>query len=191
MADVTQDDKGNTTISVTPKEVREGIFRRAALAIEDELDYRRSEEVQWIAEDLIGKHAITFAHLRELEILYMLRRVDGDVAAKTIDALAKCVKAPAIWRDAYGVDVAIWVDERYWQRFDERQRHAVVMHELLHIGVNDAGKVKLLDHSIEEFGLVVATYGQWRPDLERFAEQLAMFDDATTPETPPRKGAVN
>jgi len=152
----------------------------AEAAYDDQLDYYRSGEVEAVAAKLIdpkGRHAITFGSVRDFSVIYLLRRVDGPMEARTIDALAKCHKAPALWRDVYGVDVAIWVDERYWQRFTERQREAVVMHELLHIGQNDAGKVKLLEHSVEEFGLVVATYGQWLPELERFAEQLALFED--------------
>ena len=144
-----------------------------------DLDFRRSVEIKGIAERLIAKHGVTFAQLGELKILYLLRSVQGEMDAATIDALAKCVKAPALWRDVFSVDVAIWVDERYWKRFTERQREAIVMHELLHVGVNDKGRVKLLEHSIEEFGLVVATYGQWRPELERFARQMGMFDEAT------------
>jgi len=173
---VTRAPDGHPTLHVAKEDIDTGVFRRAALAIDDDLDYRRSDEVQGIAERLIAQHADTFADVRDLAVIYLLRRVDGEMDVKTIDALAKCVKAPALWRDVYGVDVAIWVDERYWQRFDARRREAVIMHELLHIGVTDAGKVKLQDHSVEEFGMVARLYGQWLPDLERFAEQLALFE---------------
>jgi predicted metallopeptidase len=141
----------------------------------DGMDYIRSAEVESVALTLRVRHRLMFAPLDEITIAYLLRQVDGEVEEKEIDALAKAVKAPAIWRDVAAIDAVIWVDERYWSRFDESQREAVVLHELCHISVDD-GKVKLLKHDVEEFGMVVRLYGPWRPDLSRFSKQLALFE---------------
>lgn len=156
-------------------------FDRAAAALSgegrDDLDFRRSDEVRELAERLIEQHP-SLEDLSELSLLYLLRSTADptEPGMARIDAIAKAVKAPAIWRDVFGVDAAIWVDARWWGSLDERRREAIVLHGLLHIGVTDAGKVKLLDHDVDEFSMVARLYGQWRPSLERFAEQLALFE---------------
>jgi predicted metallopeptidase len=143
-----------------------------------EIDFYPSTEVEEVAKRLIEQHRFLFAHLSELKLIYLLRQVEGEIEEKTIDALAKAVKAPALWRDTFGVDAAIWVDRRWWVKFTEAEREAVVLHELLHVGVNDKGRAKMLDHDVEEFGMVVRLYGPWRPDVALFEQQLGLFESS-------------
>lgn len=149
-------------------------------AVTDGLDYARSDEVAAVCRRLIERHAVTLARLRDLELVYLLRFVEGELEERRIDAIAKAFKAPALWRDIAGVDAGIWIDKRYWAPFSERQREAVCLHELLHIGVNDKGDVKLQDHDVEDFGMVVRLYGPWTPALRQFGEQMALFTSEPT-----------
>jgi predicted metallopeptidase len=158
---------------------------RAVLGIADKdapegVDFYRSEEVEAAADAHIDRH-LTLFRLRDFRLVYLLRQVDGPLEEVHLDAIGKAFKAPGIWRDVAGVDAGIWIDERYWQRFDARQREAIVLHELLHLEVTDKGTIKIADHDVEEFGMVVALYGAWLPRYQRFAEQLALFG---TPEAP-------
>lgn len=150
---------------------------------ETETSYVPSPEVGVIAERLLDTH-LTLARLRtsDLNIAYCLQagadpqKVKG--RERTMDSIGRAIKAPPLWRDLAGVDGVIWVNEVAWNGLSERLREAVVLHELLHfdVEVSDDGDEKLvvLKHDIEEFGLVVSTYGPWHGGLERFAEQIKM-----------------
>jgi predicted metallopeptidase len=190
MARVTKDANGNPTIHIDvderewtrDPEVRATVAGVVAKAIglppsenPEGLDYYRSDEVMAVARRLVDRHAVTLARLRDFELVYLLRHVEGELEEKRLDAIAKAFKAPALWHDVAGVDAGIWIDDRYWKLFGEQQREAVCLHELLHLGVNDNGQIKLLDHDVEDFGMVVRLYGPWIPNLRRFAEQLALF----------------
>jgi predicted metallopeptidase len=195
MARVTKDADGNPTIHVDvderdwtrDPEVRATVAGVVAKAIGAEpsgnpegLDYYRSDEVMAVARRLVERHAVTLARLRDFELVYLLRQVEGELEEKRLDAIAKAFKAPALWRDVAGVDAGIWIDERYWKVFTERQREAVCLHELLHLGVNDNGQIKILDHDVEDFSMVVRLYGPWTPALRQFGEQMALFTSEPT-----------
>lgn len=136
--------------------------------------YLLSDEVKAIAERVIASDP-RFSICTGIVIGYALQW-DQDPAAKGgLHAIAKCVKAPPMWRDLGLYEVVIFAVERAWKHLSERSREALLAHELSHVGGrNDVGNVVLLDHDIEEFAWVVGRYGQWHPGLEHFAEQLGL-----------------
>lgn len=97
------------------------------------------------------------------------------------DAIAKCVKAPTVWRDLTGFDAVIWIRDFWWSLLGPEARDALVVHELLHLDVSydDAGEVALAirKHDLEEFGDVVRHYGTILPGQADFAAQLAAGTD--------------
>jgi hypothetical protein len=147
---------------------------------EQEEAYVEDADLANMAERLLARH-LTLARLRDIRIAYCLQvgkdPQQGRSREATIDTIAKAVKAPRLWESLAGWQAVVWVNEVAWGAMAERQREAVTLHELLHIDVDaDSGKVVLLKHDIEEFGLVVATYGAWHGGLDRFGEQLRMFE---------------
>lgn len=133
-----------------------------------------SDEVRTVAQRVIESDP-RFAITTGIAMGYALQH-DQDPAAKGgLHAIAKCVKAPPMWRDLGQFEVIIFAVERAWKHLGERQREALMAHELSHVGGrNDSGAVVLLEHDVEEFAWVVGRYGQWHPGLEHFAEQLGL-----------------
>lgn len=149
--------------------------------------YIISPDVANVAERHLSNH-LTLARLRDIDIVYCLQvgkePQQGKSREATIDTIAKAIKAPKLWESLSGHQAVIWVNELAWQALSQRQREAVVLHELLHIDVDqDSGKVQIMRHDIEEFGLVVAQYGAWHGGLDRFGEQLRMFEAEAVPES--------
>lgn len=158
------------------------VFALAAADVEAEQAeaYIESSEVANVAARHLSRH-LTLARLRDVAIVYCLQigkePQQGKAREATIDTIAKAVKAPKLWESLTGHQAVVWVNELAWQSLNERQREAVVLHELLHIDVDpDTGKVQLLKHDVEEFGLVASEYGAYHGGLDRFGEQLRMFE---------------
>jgi hypothetical protein len=65
-----------------------------------------------------------------------------------------------------------------WEKLTEKQRVALVDHELLHFTIafddNDGLVRGLRAHDIEEFREIAERYGAWKPDLAEFAEALQL-----------------
>lgn len=151
--------------------------RQLTLAQDRELEFVQAPDVARVAESIVAEHEVVFAHLRNFQLLYLLRRGAGERPGE-IDAIAKAFKVPAIWRAVTGFDAGIWIREPYWERFSPEQQAAVTMHELLHIGMTGRGQVRLEKHDLEEFGMVVRIYGPWLEHIDLFAHQLALFQPA-------------
>ena len=69
-----------------------------------------------------------------------------------------------------GLDAILVVDRVIWNRLDDNQRVALIDHEFCHVGFNDAGKLALIGHDLEEFAAVVKRHGAWLADITRFNE---------------------
>lgn len=150
--------------------------QQAQLALGDTMPegYLLSDEVAAVARRVIDSDP-RFAVCNAISIGYALQWGEDPASKGGLHALAKCQKAPPLWRDLGVFEVVVWAVEKAWRHLGERQREALIAHELSHIaGRNDAGNVVLADHDIEEFAYVVGKYGQWHPGLEHFAEQLGL-----------------
>lgn len=89
--------------------------------------------------------------------------------------------------DAHDFTVALNFDA--WQRFGEKERAALMEHELLHcqVALDAEGEVKqdergrtvcrMRGHDIEEFRAIVERYGLWKEDLEKFARSCLAAAD--------------
>lgn len=70
------------------------------------------------------------------------------------------------------------ISAEIWSQLNEKQRRALVDHELSHAWVDEDGELVTMGHDIEEFAGVIKRHGLWRPDLEMFmdkAGQMALF----------------
>lgn len=144
-------------------------------------EYVPSPDIAAIAERLCARHA-TLNGLRNARIAYLLltntKPEQGQAREASIDTIAKAVKAPPLWLALSEYHAAIVVNDMAWQLLGPRQREAVVMHELLHLEWDDEKeRVVVLKHDVEEFSMVAREYGPWHGGLERFHEQLELFEE--------------
>lgn len=79
------------------------------------------------------------------------------------DTAGKCIKAPGVWHDVTGFDVAIWIRGYWWDKWDAHTREAAMLHELLHVEIkrdkNMVAKVAIRKHDVEDFVAVARLYG--------------------------------
>ena len=151
----------------------------AATALDQERsDYVEAPDMKKIATALIRRHPTIAAVTEDLRVGYRLRL--GEPAGEGEAAIAMCQKAPPLWRDESGLDVVIWAWSFWWEQFDERQREALTLHELLHVDRTEKGAVKLRRHDVEEFVTVVHEYGDWSgfSSLTRFGDALKRHEQA-------------
>lgn len=135
--------------------------------------YQLSDEVERVATELIARHD-RFRWLGQFELAYLLHHTEPPKRADKHE-WAQARKVSGWQRAITSYDGALIVNAPVWQVLPDQRREALVLHELLHFGQDEqSGDLVLVGHDIEEFGFVVATYGQWRPSLEAFAEQLAL-----------------
>ncbi len=164
-------------------------------------DFIYSEEVTEVAADVLGRHGHVgskagVARLRpvaealengELHIVYLSNTkplAEGEDPSKH-DVAAKCVKAPRLWHDVTGVDVAIWVREAVWTGLDEQSRHGVLLHELLHVEVtrdkDDQVMLAVRKHDVEDFTDVIRHYGPIAGDAASYVRAAAAFSGQPEP----------
>lgn len=137
--------------------------------------WRVSDEVEHLARELIRRYPVPFGFIdgHSLRIAYLLR-TDAPPEEAKIDTVAKCLRATGPLGFLADIDFVIWVNEWWWNNFPQH-REAIVLHELLHVGVSDRGRPALNKHDVEEFIGVAAQYGAWEGARRRFAEALAKF----------------
>lgn len=127
-----------------------------------------AEQPEAIAKVLIRK---LHDHLVPARIAFVFRKEmkRGDVLT-----LGKAKKAAAMLVFLAEVDFLIVFNWTVWRTLEPHQRVALVDHELCHCILNsEKGKWATAHHDVEEFGGVIRRWGEWKPDLEAFAEALA------------------
>jgi hypothetical protein len=159
--------------------------------------YRPAPAVERIAKELIPKH---HDHLATVDIKYLFvdppAKSKGDIVwgkasivsgrAAYLLAVPRLAGTDAEQMGADGNDYSIFVieiSEAIWGHLDDRERRALVDHELSHCwaGENERGEFKLATrgHDVEEFQAVVARHGLWRTEVREFAavtEQLSLTE---------------
>lgn len=76
------------------------------------------------------------------------------------------------------VELLIWIAQDVWNNLDDRQRDALIDHELCHAAPDGQGGVKLVGHDFEEFYVILKRYGLWNANLFRGA---TVFQQALLP----------
>lgn len=138
--------------------------------------FNAAPDVARIAETLISRHDLTA--LANATVLYLFdSQAPKDGAEPDHDTVGKAVKVPAMWRDVTGYDFVVWIKEWCWQRFTERQREALTLHQLLHCHVDGEGKLGIAKHDVDDFHDVIRHYGAWNEGVQVFARQLQLFAD--------------
>lgn len=149
--------------------------RAPVFGANDHAGYELSDEVEDVARALMRDNPDQFRTPAKHALAYCLlyRKLPNDGG---IHAIAKFVVAPELWATLGEYEGVVWVNANAWMHMGERQRQAVVAHELCHASEDDNGRLVAAKHDVEEFGWVVGKYGAWHGGLERFGEQLSLSD---------------
>lgn len=112
---------------------------------------------------LIATH---FTHLAGARLVVMVREL-----AQPVEEGKSTVAATGVSSDANdGFDYLCWFALDVWALLDEREREAIVFHELMHCGRGQAGTPELVPHEAAVFTDEVERYGAWWKSAQaRFA----------------------
>ena len=157
----------------------QGMARVAFLPKAEESDEKFSfaEDVEKIAVRVIDKW---HSGLSEANIVYLFKDVPTwNSKGKTV--FARTHKAPEQWQFLAGCDVVVIVNKKVWDRLDNKQREALIDHELCHVlkDEDEKGNPKwsMVTHDVEEFAAVIQRHGMWMEDLKKFmtvAQQMTI-----------------
>lgn len=159
--------------------------------------YSNAEEVEEIAKDLIADHYPEIAGNPLVKIIYRFEDPARNKNGKVV--MGECKRMTGLnsylYHDGHDFDPGtdpfflILIAYTVWRKLSEKQREALVDHELAHIGCerDEEGNTRLSinAHDVEEFESVVRRHGMWKTDLQRFAEAVeetvlpGLFDGET------------
>src|SRR5919108_353552 len=146
-------------------------------------DFTRSEAIDKVGQAVLSKHGKAGGALfevaraardEEIRILWLRndKPFDPEKDDEGHDVVGKCVKAPRLWHDVTGYDVAIWLRGWFFDRWSEQEQEAFTLHELLHIEIkrdkDGQAKVAVAKHDVEDFVAVVRHYGTVVGDSARY-----------------------
>ncbi len=163
------------------------------------IEYTPAPEVQKMAREIIREyhdHLITNSvkivflftdepvKVRGAETLGTARKVSGltaFLAQMDIENGEMLADTPGEIKDAFFV-ITIW-EEAWRHNLTDAQKRALLDHELCHCYSEEeqsrqtgepTGVIKLavLPHNLEEFHVIAARHGIWRPDINRFLNAL-------------------
>lgn len=142
--------------------------------------YTPAPEVQAIADKLIDQY---HDHLRRVRIEYVFVTELVKKGGKLIWGQARKVSGLSAWlatpeeerSDEPNPFFVVEIILPMWNRLEERQRIALVDHELSHFSTDYNDKPLMIPHDLEEFTNVVRRHGLWRPEVEFFAEASRQF----------------
>jgi hypothetical protein len=161
-------------------------------------DFVRSEAIADVAETVLTKHGRVGGAGRlfpvarairdeEIRVLWLRNDKPFDPEKDDLDhdAVGKCIKAPTLWHDVTGYDIAIWIRGYFWDRWEALLQEAVVLHELLHIEINrdkdDQVKLALRKHDLEAFADVARFYGPVEGEAQAYLRAAAVWDGDQVP----------
>lgn len=98
--------------------------------------------------------------------------IEGEIV-KT-HTIAKVTKASPMWAFLGEVDLVIQFRQPFWEHFDDRQRRAVLHHELSHIEF-PRGRLSLREHDVEDFVGTMRRYGPYLPGRRAFVRAAEIW----------------
>lgn len=92
-----------------------------------------------------------------IRIGYAMSSLDRTRDGKMV--FAECHKVRALWQAFMPYDFVIVFYEPNTMLMDDRQLDILMYHELLHVGMDDNGALKIQPHDIEDFRVILDEYG--------------------------------
>lgn len=119
------------------------------------------DEYKSIGEDLILT-APELDYLRDSAVNIVFLGSDYEKKSHGRTVFGECEKIPGKYRWAIDYDMAIIIYEPNVERFTDEQLRILLLHELMHIGVNEDGNEEtyyIVPHDIEDFRAIIDKYG--------------------------------
>lgn len=133
-----------------------------------------------IAKDIIPKW---HDHLKAAEIDFLF--TPKEIRSKGRIVMAKTQKCSGLLEHYSKANFVITISFMQWIDLSEKQKIALIDHELCHCGldVKENGEASwvIIGHDVEEFNVVIERHGLWSKDVGEMAEtikQLKLFPDA-------------
>ena len=73
-------------------------------------------------------------------------------------------------QELYGAQAFVTLGYDEWADCTERQREAIIDHQLYHFAVSEDEELEMVGHDVEEFDAVLRKHGSWEEGLARFVE---------------------
>ena len=140
------------------------------------ITYQTSDAISSVAATLFARFEVHFNDLRQFRIAYVMVQGGREPQRDRIDGVwARFVKVPPLWKDLTGYDAVVWIREAVWKHLDEKQREALVAHELSHGGMSEKGALIVQRHDLEDFAFVARHWGDWHEGVALYGKQLSLF----------------
>ena len=114
-----------------------------------------------IAQELIETEAC-LEHIRSSQATIMYLSSDHEKKGSRKVIYGECEKVPDKWKWAVPCDFTITVFEPNVERFDEDGIRKLLLHELMHVGIDVDGneeKYWVIPHDVEDFEEMIKRYG--------------------------------
>lgn len=129
-----------------------------------------AETIQ-LAHELIEKH---HKKVSGAAVAYLFKTKHTETNGKI--KLGSCARQSPKNKLLHGWDFIIELAFDMFALLDDRQREALLLHEIKHI--KKAGEDWAIEpHSVEEHVAVIEAYGLWMPDLEAFAAAIRAAEE--------------
>lgn len=104
-------------------------------------------------------------YLRDSQVTILYLSSDREKKSKDRLICGECEKVPDKWKWSVPCDFTITVFEPNVERFTDEQMRILLLHELLHVGIEVDGneeKYYVVPHDIEDFRVILERYGmEW------------------------------
>jgi len=115
--------------------------------------------------DQIGSKLLTIAGLSKAKVKFLF------VSGRNIRYSGKLSKTTSLMKFLTGLDFIVLVNKDVWVQFNQNQKEALILHELLHVAYDEnKNRFVTREHDVEEFVEVVERYGPWMSVLKLMEE---------------------
>lgn len=126
-----------------------------------------SEEYQEIIQELIDTEPC-LEYIRDSSVTIVALGSDQERKANGKTVFGECEKIQAKYKWCVPCDFTITVFEPNTERFTDDQLRILLLHELMHVGIERDGneeKYRIIPHDVEEFRAIIERYGvNWADD---------------------------
>lgn len=104
-------------------------------------------------------------YLRDSQVTILYLSSDREKKSKGRLICGECEKVPDKWKWSVPCDFTITIFEPNVEHFNEDQMRILILHELLHVGIEVDGneeKYYVVPHDVEDFKVILERYGmEW------------------------------
>ncbi len=146
---------------------------------ENQQEFAPAVEAEMIGRKLVRKHH-HWLDDADVQILYVFIKNSPVKGGKEVLGRARKITGLNAWLslpeqiranvtkpEAFFLIEISWSS---WQYLEDRQKEALVDHELAHCAINEKGEPSINGHDCEEFFSVVSRHGQWSTDVRLMVE---------------------